>query len=262
MIWKPTIVAALVLACALPGRAVRGDEWDVATLGDVGTATRNTLLHGSEQVHDLAAVGDTPDEDWYKFMSRPRSSFQLVVDGMTGDLRLTGTDVQLLDLQGVFEADAQVTDLGGSLSLAWRNLAANFGGVRHFVRIRGADCGTTCTATDRYRVRFFDTTYSIPRFNNSGTQVTVTTVQNVTDAACDVHYLFQDEGPNLPLGRVDTTLPPRGLHVLNTATVVPNESGSILVLHTCGYGGLSGKAVAVEPATGFTFDTAMVYRPH
>ena len=35
----------------------------------------------------------------------------------------------------------------------------------------------------------------------------------------------------------------------------PNQSGSVRIAHTCGYGGLSGKAVSVEPATGFTFDT-------
>ena len=30
--------------------------------------------------------------------------------------------------------------------------------------------------------------------------------------------------------------------------------------HTCGYGGLAGKAVALEPATGFTFDTSLIPR--
>jgi hypothetical protein len=28
-----------------------------------------------------------------------------------------------------------------------------------------------------------------------------------------------------------------------------------------GYGALQGKAVALEPATGFTFDTELLYRP-
>jgi hypothetical protein len=259
MIRKTMIVAALALA----GATARGDEWDAATAGDLGTATRNALLHGSEQVHDLAAVGSTPDEDWYKFTSRPRSSFQLVIDGLTGDLRLTGTDVQLVDAQGTVESDAQVIDFGGTLSLVWRNLNHGiFGGTVHFVRVRGADCGTACTATDRYRVRFYDTTYVIPRFNNSGTQVTVTMVQNVTDGACEVLYLFQGATQNAPLGSATATVAARGVHVLNTSTVVPNESGSMRVIHTCGYGGLSGKAVAVEPSTGFTFDTAMVYLPH
>jgi hypothetical protein len=258
---RNTILA--VLGCALVGGAVRGDEWDVGTVGDVGPVSRNTLFHGSEQVHDLAAVGSTVDEDWYRFRSNGRSSYQVVVDGLTGDLRLTATDVQLVDGLGVLLADAQVTDFGGSLNLVWRNLQIGIGGGPfENVRVRGADCGTTCTATDRYRIRFYDTTYVIPRFNNSGSQVTVTTVQNVSDVACDVQYVFQDDDVNIPLGTADAVLPPRGLHVLNTATVVPNESGSIRVIHTCGYGGLSGKAVAVEPSTGFTFDTAMVSRPH
>jgi hypothetical protein len=32
--------------------------------------------------------------------------------------------------------------------------------------------------------------------------------------------------------------------------------------HDGGYGGLTVKAVAIEPATGFTFDTAGVSLPH
>src|SRR5688572_32966534 len=105
---RNTSILAAVLACALMGRAVRGDEWDVATIGDVGPVSRNHLFHGSEQVHDLAAVGSTPDEDWYRVRSNARSSYQMVVDGLTGDLRLTATDVQLVDDElGAVLADAQ-----------------------------------------------------------------------------------------------------------------------------------------------------------
>jgi hypothetical protein len=48
---------------------------------------------------------------------------------------------------------------------------------------------------------------------------------------------------------------------LNTATVAPASSGSLTISHDGPFGALSGKAVAVEPATGFTFDTPLLPRP-
>ena len=50
--------------------------------------------------------------------------------------------------------------------------------------------------------------------------------------------------------------------MLNTSGLAfaSGTSGSIIVAHTCGYGGLAGKAVALEPSTGFTFDTALIPR--
>ena len=53
---------------------------------------------------------------------------------------------------------------------------------------------------------------------------------------------------------------PRGTFVLNTSAVAPGVSGSLTVSHDAPYGALAGKAVAVEPATGFTFDTPLLPR--
>jgi len=39
------------------------------------------------------------------------------------------------------------------------------------------------------------------------------------------------------------------------------DTGTITVGHDGRYGDLSGKAVALEPATGFSFDSPMGYRP-
>jgi hypothetical protein len=44
-------------------------------------------------------------------------------------------------------------------------------------------CGTACGPDDSYRVRFRETTYAIPRFNNTGSQATVLVLQNPTEAA-------------------------------------------------------------------------------
>ena len=47
---------------------------------------------------------------------------------------------------------------------------------------------------------------------------------------------------------------------LDTSTIVPGASGSITVTHDGPYAGLTGKTVALEPVTGFSFDTPMTYR--
>ena len=54
-------------------------------------------------------------------------------------------------------------------------------------------------------------------------------------------------------------------HVLNVATVPGGVSGQSggrsRSPHDGGYGALAGKAVALEPSTGFSFDSPMTYKP-
>lgn len=109
-----------------------------------------------------------------------------------------------------------------------------------------------------YTIRFWDTTYGIPRWNAVNGQVTVFLIQNLTHKAVTGSIrLFSAAGALLheePL-----TLGENQLRAFNTAGVaaLAGQSGHAYVAHTAGYGGLSGKAVALEPATGFTFDTPM-----
>lgn len=257
-------VAGLVLGAGMilgtPGRA---DDWEFATDTDNGIGTDNALFHGSEQIHDLGAnfPGPTADEDWYLTSVRQFSSYQFVVDGFTGDLDLTPTSVQRLDANGAIVDNAIVSDAGGVLSLAW----LRGGGAApdtNFVRVQGASCGTTCNELDSYRARYYDTTYTIPRFNNSGTQATVLLVQNASDRTCTVTFWFMSTAGTLLNVTFGGAVNPSGLLVLNTVASVPNQAGSVRIGHTCGYGGLSGKAVSLEPATGFTFDTPVLHRPH
>ncbi len=51
--------------------------------------------------------------------------------------------------------------------------------------------------------------------------------------------------------------------MLNTGSLgfAAGIGGSVTVSNDGRYGDLSGKAVAVEPATGFSFDTPMVPKP-
>jgi hypothetical protein len=249
----------LALALVAPARA---DEWDTATASDGSIATANVLLHGSTQPHDLIAgplPQALPDEDWYRVSVHPYSSYQFLVDGQTGMIDLGPAQVQRTTADGLGTLQNGL-DLGGVVALDW--LRGESTPVTNFVRVHGAACGSACRGTDRYTARFYDTTYTVPRFNNSGTQATALTVQNTTGRTCDVSFFYLDGAGALLLATPGTALGPRQLLVVSTASVVPNQSGSVRVAHTCGYGGLSGKAVSVEPATGLTFDTPMLHRPH
>jgi hypothetical protein len=250
--------AALMVGAMLLAGPVRADDWDLGSDPDVGPSTGNALFHGSEQVHDLGIQVASADQDWYLTMARPFSSFQFLADSFTGDLDLTGTGLQRLDPNQVVQQNAAVLEAGGVLSLSWVNAAAV--DETSFVRVRGAACGTTCSTRDTYRARFYDTTYTIARFNNSGSQATVLLVQNATDRDCSLTAFFMSNAGSM-VANPSFSLRAHELLVLASASVAGNQSGSVRIAHTCGYGGLSGKAVSVEPATGFTFDTLMLHRP-
>jgi hypothetical protein len=227
---------------------------------DAMRAIPTTVLTGAVLAIALAQVGAVrADVDHYLVANRAFSSYQFVVDGQTGDLDLTSTDVQRLDHGGSVGENASVDGSGG-LVLRW-HVGEIFGVLPGFIRVQGALCGTQCGTLDRYRVRFEDTTCRIPRFNNTGSQTTVLLVQNAIDRACTIvyHYLRNDGSLITSTG---FGVEPRELQALGPVNGSERESGSVRVAHTCGYGGLSGKAVSIEPATGFTFDTPLVPRPH
>ena len=122
--------------------------------------------------------------------------------------------------------------------------------------------GTTCGPDDTYRLRFYDTTGVITRFNNASLQVTVLVLQNVRSTPVLGNLDFWDSAGHR-IGTRAFSMAPRDTFVLNTTTVpgLAGTSGSVTVSHTGGYGGIVGKAVALEPPTGFSFDTPLLYRP-
>ncbi len=130
-----------------------------------------------------------------------------------------------------------------------------------YVRVSNPLCAAACLATEQYRIRLFDTTYGVARFNNSATQLTILIVQNTSDRIVFFNAHFFDAVGALQ-GTFSQNLAPFGTVVLNTTTVpgVAGKSGSIIVNNDGRYGVLTGKAVSLEPATGFTFDTLMVAR--
>jgi hypothetical protein len=257
----------LLVAGIARATAARADEWDLGTtpsFTDNTASTINAMFHGAQQLHDVGGPGGgVVDQDWYFVASDQFSSYQFVVDGMTGRVGLTNTTVQRLGSDGATVLEnGFVGNSGGVVSLAWLGPGAGTTtSLPSFVRIQGAGCGASCFGTDRYRARFYDTTYTIPRFNNSGSQSTIFVIQNASAHPCTVATHFFDAAGTLLATSQAGTVNRRQSLVFNTAVSVPNQSGTARIVHTCGYGGLAGKAVAVEPSTGFTFDTALLHRP-
>jgi hypothetical protein len=262
--FRTLTLAGLLLAAGLAATAARADEWDNATESDDGIFTDNALFHGSRQQHDLAThVGPVVDQDWFLMATRPFSSYEVVVDGQTGDLLLGGNQLRRMDSSGNLAQSGDASEDPGTVKLKWRTGVAQNASVANYIRVSSPGCGTLCDLLDRYRIRFYETTYTVPRFNNSGSQSTVLIVQNATSQACEVMSAYFRNDGSLLTTQVNVVAA-QSMFVLATATVtaLAGQSGSIRLLHTCGYDGLSGKAVSIEPATGFTFDTAIVPRPH
>ena len=216
------------------------------------------LVHGSVARRSLASVGGQEKRDDYRLAQKPQSSYEVVVDEASGDL--SPIVLQRLDSSGTLVLqDSQPVGTGTARTLRWEN-SGTTEITGQIVRVRSGGCLTNCGADDTYRVRAYETTFSIPRFNNSGSQITVLILQNPTDATIDgTIELWSVSGT--AGGTLAFTIPARNIQVF--ATNFPNAtaaSGSITITHNAAYGGLVGKAVALEPSTGFSFDSPMLSR--
>jgi plastocyanin len=214
--------------------------------------------HGSDVQDNLAG---TPDR--YRIGQTPFSSYEIVVDAVAGNPTLN-----LERVSGVTVLQTGVPVTGGidqSQSLRWVNATAASVDTER-IRISNGVCTTTsasCSGNDVYRLRAYETTYAIPRFNNSGSQVTVLILQNPADYTITGSiYFWSAAGTMLNAGGMPFTLTAKNALVLPTNTVagVSGASGTVTIVHNGRYGDLAGKAVALEPATGFSFDSPGIYR--
>jgi uncharacterized repeat protein (TIGR01451 family) len=227
---------------------------DVAPLPFAGE-----LDHGASRWSHLAAEGPAPaGARHYRLAQEPFSSYEIVVDAASGDVQ--PLDLARLAADGsTLLQSGDAIGTGSSVRLAW----INTGGVpalTQLVRLRSGGCQAACAPDDVYRIRAFDTTLRVPRFNNASSQVTVLVLQNPTDRPIGGRAWFWSAAGE-PLGTVSVSLASRETTVLDTSTVAPGASGSITIAHDGGYGVLRGKAVALEPATGLAFDTPLDLRP-
>ena len=52
-----------------------------------GAFTDGELAHGYQRQHDLAALpGPVADEDFFRMLQRPHASYEVLLDGASGDL--------------------------------------------------------------------------------------------------------------------------------------------------------------------------------
>jgi hypothetical protein len=256
-------VAAMGLFVVRPALA---DKWDqcFASPGfgcnDSFYDTTNELVHGSSQVHDMddALSGLADDEDWYFLSLKPYSSYEVIVDGTTPYLnRTTPIFVSLVASDGTLDTtDYAVSSRGYSRSLRVGNSTGTVNDDR-WVRVTAAtDCGGVCFDIDEYHIFSRETTYYAPRFNNSATQISILILQNTRETSVSGNIYFWSAAGAL-LNTTPLSLTANQTLVLNTSTVVPGASGSVTIANNSTYGSLAGKIVALEPATGFTFDTAV-----
>jgi hypothetical protein len=252
---------ALSLACT-PAFA---DVWDTAIDTDDNTGTDNTPIHGTIQVHDLGVrPGPVADQDFYSMEARGFSSYEAVIDGLTGD---TGGSLSFsfLASDGTTVL-ATGTSLGSASctlctqTLRFENNQATPRPV--FIRVGSPGCGTACDSSDQYTFRFRETTYALPRYNNVGGQVTVLIMHNVSELPVtgNVHF-FNTAGT--AVANQAFTLAVNAHLVLNTASVAGagGTSGVATVSHNGRFGALAGKAVVLDPGTGFSFDTPLGPKP-
>jgi Calx-beta domain-containing protein/VCBS repeat protein/FG-GAP repeat protein len=239
-----------------PTNATLGDAQGVGTIGDDDAVSLSSseLHHGSVQRADLLVRPDL-----YRIGQKPYSSYEVVIDGTSGDIvpvtleRLAGNNVTVAQ-------SASPVAVGDTVSLRWEN-TTSLTVVNQHIRVNGV-CATPCGIDDVYRIQAFETTYSIPRFNNAGSQVTVLLLQNPAGYPVTGTIWFWSTSGVLAGSRA-FSLPARQTLVLNTATVagVAGQGGTITISHDGRYGDLAGKTVALEPSTGFSFDSPMTARP-
>jgi hypothetical protein len=269
--------SVLVLASVFAARTGWSDDrWEhpsfFPTSDDDSVATANELWHGARQTHDIQGVpaGSQPtDRDFMAVETKAGHSYEVRV--FSTNLRFQTplcklcSDVDRVDGAGNVLTEGFppngsgpiVPQISHSHVVRWIGTSDQ----RDWIRVTG-DLTSTMTANDQYEIEMLDTTYFVPRWNQSGTQFTVLLVQNTSPTPVTGNILFYDAGGAV-LHVEPLNVPVHGVQVVQGGAIgaLAGQSGSAAIVHTGGYGALGGKAVALEPATGFTFDTPIVPVP-
>jgi plastocyanin len=216
------------------------------------------LAHGSDMTEDL---GGAPDR--YRIGQQPYSSYEVVIDALAGNPALQLDRVNATGTTVIQSGSPVTPTIDMTQSLRWENTTASVVDTER-VRVGNSSCPTSCTANDAYRIRAYETTLAVPRFNQSGTQVSVVILQNPTNYVISGRiYFWSAAGALLNGTGLAFTLGPKAALIQNSGGVpgVPGTAGTVTVSHNGRYGDLVGKVVALEPATGFSFDSPAILRP-
>jgi hypothetical protein len=262
--WTCAIAVTGLLAAA--ASALADDAWELTN--DDTANTVNALRHAVPQEgHDLEGTAANPDVDWMRIMTKERHSYEARVSGLYWEIACglppcprferTTPSGTVLTAGTVSNEDVSLGSYSVGSTMRW---IATTGGEER-LRATG-DMLHALDDGDRYDVVFYDTTLFVPRWNNTATQTTVLLLQNATNIPVIGTITFHSAAGAV-LGTAAVEVPPLGLQVLPTASVpgLAGQSGAAEIAQMGGYGALTGKAVALEPATGFTFDTSIVALP-
>jgi hypothetical protein len=265
-----TRFAAALAAAALSsaGTLARAtDPWEGGIRPDDTVLTRNTLSPGLVQHHDLQQNPvSTNDVDWMRVPTLSGHSYEARVSGTSvgfdwGDCASCAQFERVSATGAILTEDTGVVTDGAGPGSVWH---ANDRSVRwiaetdntaDLVRVRG-DESFVETTHSVYTIRYWDTTYTVPRWNTSNGQATVLVITSTVPKPQQARVQFHGSSGSL-LATQNLVLQENVPYVLNLGTIpaLAEQSGFAIVAHTSGYGGLTGKAVSLEPATGFTFDT-------
>ena len=250
--------------------SVTGGQVDPVPANDADSETttvvqqaESELAHGSRVAADLQGVGAAADRDDYRLFQEPYASYEVVLDAASGDVGSgQGPLLERVALDGTTVVQAAAASgAGPARTLRWVNTVTE-PVTDERIRVRSASCGSDCGADDVYRLRAYETTATIPRFNNTASQVTVVLLQNREAQPVTGVIAFWAVDGALLLQRPFTLAAHASLAV-NTAGLagLAGASGSVTVAHDGPYDGLAGKAVALEPGSGFSFDSPLMARP-
>ena len=241
------------------------DPWDAPRAPDDGSKT-TSQKDPSRSTTRRRSV--TADQDWYLIKQQAWSSYEVIVDGLTEDVAAPATatadalQVDLVDnASTLISSGYAFSSIGAARTLRFRNVTGSEV-TNQYVRVMTGTngCTTACTVNSNYRILVRDTTLLVPRFNNSGTQTTVLILQNASRDSVTITPRFWSAAGTLITSGANTTIPSHGAFVLATQTVAgaAGQSGTMTIDHTGRFGSITGKAVALEPSTGFTFDTVIL----
>jgi Domain of unknown function DUF11 len=249
-------------AISFPPGGVTDPDIDSNRAADTDNVTLEMaqLAHGYDETRSL--LSSEGAQDYYWISQEPFASYEVIVDAASGDIGgAQGPELDRLSADATLVLQsADAVGAGHSRSLRWRTQSGPSRVDDEFVRVRSADCATDCGLDDVYRIRAYETTYSIARFNNGGSQVSVLLLHNpTTRPVLGTLYFWVASGA--PIATYGFNVAPRASLTLNTSTVVSGQGGTVTVTNDAPYAALTGKIVSLEPSTGYSFDTPMLPRP-
>jgi len=254
-----TQLLAAVSVSLLGTQAGATDIWDSATDNDdTPGVTDNVLWHTAPpQVHDLQNKAGVADQDWYVISPRAARSYEVQVLNVTGtaDIWANQNNLRRTNAAGTatIQSSQQLDPANWLRTLRWVQTASE---EQRIVVTNGS---TAANFTSQYTILFRETTLYCPRYNQSGTQTSVLILQRTdadTTASCSYTVHFYNE-TSAEVGTTGGSLSVNDVDVIaiGTLTGLPGQKGAAHIAHTCGIGGFKAKMVALEPATGFSFDT-------